>query len=66
MGFLKQITVQRELWQRDGTWKCVAADRVLKKAVTQFLGAYIDKRQATVLECVALRPILEVCYKEIG
>ena len=28
------------------------------------LGMYIDRRQATVAEWVALRPILEVCDKE--
>ena len=32
----------------------------------QTLGAYIDKRQATVAEWVLLRPILEVFYEETG
>ena len=35
-------------------------------AGTKSLGAYIDKRQATVAELVALCPILEVCDKETG
>ena len=38
----------------DITWRCVAADKVLKKAGTQSLGVYIDKQQATVAEWVVL------------
>ena len=44
----------------------MAADRVLKKEGIQSLGDYIDRRQETVAEWVALRPILEVCDKETG
>ena len=40
------------------------AEKFLKEAGTQSLGAYIDKRQATVAEWVALRPILKICDKE--
>ena len=50
--------------QRDRTWQSVASDKVIKEAVTQSLGVYINKHQGTVAEWVALRPILEVCDKE--
>ena len=50
VGFLKQITGQREVRQKDGTWRCVTAEKVLKKAGTHYLGSYIDRRQATVAE----------------
>ena len=59
--FLKQIMGQREVRQRDVTWRCVEAEKVLKKAITKSLGEYIDKRQAPVAEWVALQPILEIC-----
>ena len=64
VGFLKQITGQSIVRKRDGTWRCVEVEKFLKKEVTQSIGAYIDKRQAAVVEWVHLRPILEVCDKE--
>ena len=71
VGFLRQITGQRVVQQEEGTWRQVAAQKVLEKAGTQPLGTYIDRSQATVAEWVALRPILEVydrdkCYKGGG
>ena len=60
VGFLRQIMGQREVQQEDGTWRQVATEKVLEKAGTQSLGVYIDRRQATLSEWVALRPILEV------
>ena len=33
MGFLNKITVNREVQQRDGTWRCVAAEKVLNSHV---------------------------------
>ena len=38
----------------------MAAYIFLKEAGTQSLGAYIDKRQATVMDWVALLPIVDV------
>ena len=61
VGFLQRIKRQRVVQQKDGTWRQVAAGTVIEKAGTQPLGTYIDRRQATVAEWVALRPILEVC-----
>ena len=43
MGFLRQMTDQKAKRQRDGTWRSDAAAKVLKEAVTQTLGSYIDK-----------------------
>ena len=65
-GFLRLITRQRSVRQKDGTWRQVAADKVLEKAVTQPLGTYIYRRQVTVTEWVALRPILEVYDRDTG
>ena len=64
MGFLSQITGQRVVRQEDGTWRQVKAYNFLEKLVTQPLGTYIDRRQATVAKWVALLPILEVCERE--
>ena len=52
--------------QENGTWRQVAADKILENSGTQSLGTYIDRRQATVEEWGALRPILEVCDRETG
>ena len=39
----------------------MTAEKVINKgAGTQTLGTYIDRRQATVAEWVALRPILDI------
>ena len=64
--FLKHIPGQRVICQRDGTWRCVAEENFLKKAVTEYIGAYIEKQQATVVKWVALQPILEVYNKKTG
>ena len=58
--FLRQVTDQTAKRQRYGTWRSAAAAIVLKEAVTQTLGMYIDKRQATVAGWMALKPIIEV------
>ena len=49
VGFLRQITGQRLVLQEDRTWRQVAAETVLDKAGTQYLGTYINMRQATVV-----------------
>ena len=64
VGFLIQLTGQKAARQGGGTWRSVASARVLNEAVIQTLGTYIDKRQATVAEWVALRSILEICDRE--
>ena len=40
--------------------------REIKDAGTQTLGMHIDKRQETVVEWMALRPILDICDRETG
>ena len=45
MGFLRQVTGNTAKWKRDGTWRNASAASVLKEAVIQTLGTYIDKRQ---------------------
>ena len=64
--FLSHITGQKVKQYRDGTWRSKAVYKVLKEAVTQSLGSYIYKQQTTVAEWVALRPMLEVSYKDTG
>ena len=48
--FFRYITGQRAVRQEDGTWRQVTAEKVLEKAGTQYLGTYVDRRQATVVE----------------
>ena len=66
LGFLRHITGNKAKRQRDGTWQGEAEEKVLNEAGTQSMGAYIDKRQETVAEWVALLPILEVYNTETG
>ena len=66
MGSLRQVTGHKSKKKKDGTWISVSAARVIKEAINQTLGAYIDKRQVTVAEWVALRPVLEICDRETG
>ena len=60
VGFLRQVTGQKAKWQREGTWRSVAAADVIKESGTHTLLLYIDKRQATVAKWVVLRLILEI------
>ena len=39
---------------------------MIKEAVTQTLGAYIDKWQVIVTDWVVLRPILDICDSKTG
>ena len=58
VGFLRRITVHRAVRQEDGTWRQVAAEKLLEKSGTKPLGTYVDRRQETVAEWVVSRPIL--------
>ena len=44
----------------------MSSEKVLERAGTHPLGTYIDRRQETVAEWVALHPILGVCDRETG
>ena len=57
---------QLKIFVNNRTWRQVAADTFLEKVGYNPLGTYIDRRQATVLEWVALRPILEVSARDTG
>ena len=48
VSFLRHMTGQKVKRQKDGTWRGETEAKVLKEAVTQTLGTYIDKLQATV------------------
>ena len=66
VGFLWKITGKRAVQWGYRTWRQVASEKVLKNTGTQSLGEYIDRIQATVVELVVLRTILEVCNRETG
>ena len=48
VGFLRQITGKRAMQRENGTWRKVSEEKVLEKAGTHSIGAYIDRKQATV------------------
>ena len=66
VGLLRWITGKTAVQQEDMTWGQVAADKVLEKAGTHSLGTYIERRQATVVEWMASRSILEICDRDTG
>ena len=66
VGFLRHVTGMKARRIGDDTWTKEGPERVLQAEGTKLLREYIDKRQATVAEWVALRPIFEVCTKETG
>ena len=66
VGFLRWITRQGEVRQKDRTCRQVSEEKVLEKAGTQTPCTYIGKSQAIVAVRVALCPILEVCDRETG
>ena len=63
VGFLQQMTGMKAQRLGDVIWKKEGQDRVLQAAGTELVREYINKRQETVAEWVALRPIFEVCAK---
>ena len=66
VGFLWQVAGKKARRIGDETWRKEGADSVLQAAGTKPLMEYTKKRQAVVIEWVALRPIFEVCVKETG
>ena len=65
-GFLRQITGKQSRRILDGTWETPGEEVVRKAAVSQSEMTYIGRRQATVAQGVALRPIFELCTCEKG
>ena len=66
MGFLWQVKKSKAKRLRDGSWREAEDNKVLLGAETQPLRTYLDRRQATVTEGVALRPVFDVCTRETG
>ena len=50
---------------RDGLWQKVVASKVLEGAGTQPFQTYLERRQATVVEWVALWTIFNVYAREM-
>ena len=50
----------------DGTWETPGAEVIREAAGTQSDRTYIEQRQATEVQWVALRPLFEVCARETG
>ena len=66
VGFLRQVKILKAKRLRDGSWRKAAANKVLRGAETQLIQTYLDRRQVTVADWVALRPIFGVCARETG
>ena len=66
MGFLRKVEGMTDQNMGINTWQKEGADRVLQATGTKPLWEYIERRQATVAEWIALRPIFEVCAKDTG
>ena len=66
MGFLRQVTGQKTQLIGEYSWWRVAEERMLQAAGKKTFKTYIDKRQTTVAEWVALHHIFKVYAKEIS
>ena len=64
--FLRLITGKRARRLGDGTWEIPGTEGVREASVIQSMRIYIEQRQATVGQWVALRPLFEVCERETG
>ena len=64
--FLRMITGKRAKKLEDGTWKTPGAEGIREAAGTQSDRIYIERRQATMEQWVALRPLFGVCSMETG
>ena len=66
MEFLKMITGKRVKQLEDGTWETPGEEVIREAAGTQSDRIYIERRQATVAQWVALRSLFEVCVRDTG
>ena len=62
-GFLCRVTVKISRQLIDGTWEMPGMEGVREAVVMQSVRTYIGRRQATVDQWVALRPLFEVCAR---
>ena len=58
------ITGEREKKLGYGTWEYPGEESIREVSGTQLARIYIERRQATVAQWVALRPLFEVCARE--
>ena len=61
ISFLRHITVNRVWINTYGTWETLEAGKVLRSSGIQTSTTYINHRQVTVVQRVALIPIFE-CF----
>ena len=66
VGFLQEVTDKMALRIWDNKWKKEGEYSVIQEAGTRHLRKYINKSQEKVAELVDLRPIFEVCVKDMG
>ena len=64
VGFLWKVMGKMARREWGGTWSRAAAGIFLKESGIQTFGKYIDRRQMTVLEWLALRNIYEFCDRD--
>ena len=60
------ITGKRAEKLGDDTWETLRAEGIQEEVGTQLDRIYIERRQKTVVQWVELRPLFEVCAREIG
>ena len=65
VGFLRQVTKLKAKILRNSSWQKVVTNKALQGAGAQPLYIYLDRRQAAVVQLVALWPIFYVCAREM-
>ena len=66
VGLLIPVMKLKARMLKDGLWRKVVADKLIKGSGTQLLQMYVDRRQATMAELVALHTILKVCARDMA
>ena len=61
MNLLRQVARKQSMRRRDGSWRKVPAEEMLKGVGIQTIRTYVARQQATVAEWVATWPIFDVC-----
>ena len=64
--FLQMITGKIAKQSGDGTFEMPGAEGIREALGTQLVRVYIEMRQATVAQWVALSSLFEVCARETG
>ena len=62
--FLRMITGKRTKKLGDGTWERPGVEGIQEAAGTQSARIYIERRQATVEQWVAIHTLFEVCARD--